>query len=150
MSKTPLRWRESVIPSEVAGLERVNVSLRTQEDVVLLRHRVREQAVSLSFGLLDQTKIVTAASELGRNAVTYGGGGEAVIEAARNGSRLGLVLTVTDHGPGIANIEDAMRAGFSTGSGLGLGLSGTRRLVDEFDLRSTVGQGTVVRIVRWK
>jgi len=139
-----------VIPSEVAGLERVNVSLRTQEDVVLLRHRVREQAVSLSFGLLDQTKIVTAASELGRNAVTYGGGGEAVIEAARNGSRLGLVLTVTDHGPGIANIEDAMRAGFSTGSGLGLGLSGTRRLVDEFDLRSTVGQGTVVRIVRWK
>ena len=150
MSKTPLRWRESVIPSEVAGLERVNVSLRTQEDVVLLRHRVREQAVSLSYGLLDQTKIVTAASELGRNAVTYGGGGEAVIEAARNGSRLGLVLTVTDHGPGIANIEDAMRAGFSTGSGLGLGLSGTRRLVDEFDLRSTVGQGTVVRIVRWK
>lgn len=150
MSKAPLRWRESVIPSEVAGLERVNVSLRTQEDVVLLRHRVREQAVSLSFGLLDQTKIVTAASELGRNAVTYGGGGEAVIEAARNGSRLGLVLTVTDHGPGIANIEDAMRAGFSTGSGLGLGLSGTRRLVDEFDLRSTVGQGTVVRIVRWK
>lgn len=139
-----------MIPSEVAGLERVNVSLRTQEDVVLLRHRVREQAVSLSFGLLDQTKIVTAASELGRNAVTYGGGGEAVIEAARNGSRLGLVLTVTDHGPGIANIEDAMRAGFSTGSGLGLGLSGTRRLVDEFDLRSTVGQGTVVRIVRWK
>ena len=139
-----------MIPSEVAGLERVNVSLRTQEDVVLLRHRVREQAVSLSFGLLDQTKIVTAASELGRNAVTYGGGGEAVIEAARNGSRLVLVLTVTDHGPGIANIEDAMRAGFSTGSGLGLGLSGTRRLVDEFDLRSTVGQGTVVRIVRWK
>jgi serine/threonine-protein kinase RsbT len=150
MSKAPLRWRESVIPSEVAGLARVNVVLRTQEDVVLLRHRVREQAVSLSFGLLDQTKIVTAASELGRNAVTYGGGGEAVIEAARDGSRLGLVLTVTDHGPGIANVEDAMRAGFSTGSGLGLGLSGARRLVDEFDLRSMVGKGTVVRIVRWK
>jgi len=106
--------------------------------------------VSLSFSLLDQTKIVTAASELGRNAVTYGGGGEAVIETARDGSRIGLVLTVTDHGPGIASVDDAMRAGFSTGSGLGLGLSGTRRLVHEFDLRSTVGQGTVVRIVRWK
>ncbi|GAC1473555.1 MAG: ATP-binding protein [Candidatus Dormibacteraceae bacterium] len=117
---------------------------------MILRHRVREQAVSLAFTLLDQTKIVTAASELGRNAVTYGGGGEAVIEAARDGSRVGIVLTVSDHGPGIANIEDAMRAGFTTGSGLGLGLSGTRRLVNEFDLRSTVGQGTVVRIVRWK
>lgn len=150
MSRAPLPWREFVIRSEVPGLERVTVALRTQEDVVILRHRVREHAVSLAFTLLDQTKIVTAASELGRNAVTYGGGGEAVIEAAQNGSRVGLVLTVADHGPGIANIEDAMRAGFTTGSGLGLGLSGTRRLVDEFDLRSTVGQGTVVRIVRWK
>jgi serine/threonine-protein kinase RsbT len=139
-----------VIRSEAAAPERLTVALRNHEDVVVLRHRVREQAVSLSFSLLDQTKIVTAASELGRNAVTYGGGGEAIIEASRNGSRIGLVLTVIDHGPGIANVEDAMRAGFSTGSGLGLGLSGTRRLVDEFELRSEVGQGTVVRIVRWK
>lgn len=139
-----------MILSEVPGLERLTVALRTHEDVVLLRHRVREHAVSLSFSLLDQTKIVTAASELGRNAVTYGGGGEAVIESARDGSRIGLVLTVLDHGPGIANLDEAMRAGFSTGTGLGLGLSGTRRLVHEFDLRSTVGQGTVVRIVRWK
>jgi serine/threonine-protein kinase RsbT len=106
--------------------------------------------VSLSFSLLDQTKIVTAASELGRNAVTYGGGGDAVIETAREGSRVGLVLTVTDHGPGIANIDDALRPGFTTGAGLGLGLSGTRRLVDEFDLRSKIGEGTVVRILRWK
>jgi serine/threonine-protein kinase RsbT len=145
-----LPWLEFVILSEVPGLERLTVALRTQEDVVLLRHRVREHAVGLSFSLLDQTKIVTAASELGRNAVTYGGGGEAVIEAARNGTRVGLVLTVTDHGAGIANVEDAMRPGFSTGTGLGLGLSGTRRLVDEFDLRSTVGQGTIVRICRWR
>ena len=139
-----------MIRSEAAAPERVTIALRNQEDVVVLRHRVREQAVGLSFSLLDQTKIVTAASELGRNAVTYGGGGEAIIEASRNDSRTGLVLTVIDHGPGIANVEEAMRPGFSTGSGLGLGLSGTRRLVDEFELRSEVGQGTVVRIVRWK
>jgi len=150
MSRAPSPWWASLILSEVHAPERLIVPLRAQEDVVLLRHRVREQAVGLTFSLLDQTKIVTAASELGRNAVTYGGGGEAVIEAARDGSRVGLVLTVTDHGPGIANVEDAMRAGFTTGTGLGLGLSGTRRLVDEFDLRSTVGEGTVVRIVRWK
>jgi len=130
--------------------ERLTVPLRSQEDVVVLRQRVREQAVVLNFSLLDQTKIVTAASELGRNAMTYAGGGEAVIESFQNGGRVGLALTVIDHGPGIPNIENAMRAGFSTGGGLGLGLSGTRRLVDEFDLRSEVGQGTIVRIVRWK
>lgn len=139
-----------MIRPEVAASERLTITLRSQEDVVILRHRVREQAVGLSFSLLDQTKIVTAASELGRNAVTYGGGGEAIVEPSRDGSRVGLVLTVIDHGPGIPNIEDAMRAGFSTGSGLGLGLSGTRRLVDEFELRSEVGQGTIVRIVRWR
>jgi len=130
--------------------ERLTVPLRSQEDVVVLRQRVREHAVGLNFSLLDQTKIVTAASELGRNAMTYAGGGEAVIESFHNGGRVGLALTVIDHGPGIPNIENAMRAGFSTGGGLGLGLSGTRRLVDEFDLRSQVGQGTIVRIVRWK
>jgi serine/threonine-protein kinase RsbT len=134
----------------MAASERVTVALRTQEDVVSLRHRVREQAVVLRFSLLDQTKIVTAASELARNAVIYGGGGEAIIETSLNKGRDGLTLTVIDHGPGIPNVEDAMRAGFSTGGGLGLGLSGTRRLVDEFELRSEVGQGTSVRIVRWK
>jgi serine/threonine-protein kinase RsbT len=134
----------------MAASERVTVALRTQEDVVLLRHRVREQAVVLRFSLLDQTKIVTAASELARNAVIYGGGGEAIIETSLNNGRDGLTLTVIDHGPGIPNVEDAMRAGFSTGGGLGLGLSGTRRLVDEFELRSEVGKGTSVRIVRWK
>jgi len=139
-----------VIRPETDGLGRLTIALRSQEDVVILRQRVREQAVGLSFSLLDQTKVVTAASELGRNAVTYGGGGEAIIEPSRDGSRVGLVLTVIDHGPGIPNVEDAMRPGFSTGSGLGLGLSGTRRLVDEFELRSEVGHGTIVRIVRWR
>lgn len=138
-----------MITTENSGVARVTLALRTIEDVVLLRQRVREQAVGLHFTLLDQTKIVTAASELGRNAVTYAGGGEAVIEPTRDGTRVGLVITVIDHGPGIPNINDAMRAGFSTGSGLGLGLSGTKRLVDEFDLRSRVGEGTTVRVVRW-
>ena len=150
MSRAHWRWRENVITTEADADERLTVRLRSQEDVVTLRQRVREQAVGLRFSLLDQTKIVTAASELGRNAVTYGGGGEAIIEHFRNGGREGLRLTVVDHGPGIPNIDEAMRAGFSTGSGLGLGLSGTRRLVDEFDLRSQVGEGTTVRIVRWR
>jgi len=130
--------------------ERLTVALRTQDDVVVLRQRVREQAVALCFSLLDQTKIVTAASELGRNAVAYAGGGEAMIEPSLNSGRVGLALTVTDHGPGIPNVEDAMRPGFTPGGGLGLGLSGTRRLVHEFDLRSEVGRGTIVRILRWK
>ncbi len=128
----------------------MTVVLRSSEDVVLLRQRVREGAVQLQFSLLDQTKIVTAASELGRNAVNYAGGGEATIEDCTNGGRKGLVLTVVDHGPGIPSIDDAMRPGFSTGGGLGLGLSGTRRLVDEFDIKSVVGSGTTVRIVQWK
>jgi serine/threonine-protein kinase RsbT len=128
----------------------MTVVLRSSEDVVLLRQRVREGAVQLKFSLLDQTKIVTAASELGRNAVTYAGGGEATIEDCTTDGRKGLVLTVVDHGPGIPSVDDAMRAGFSTGGGLGLGLSGTRRLVDEFEIRSEVGRGTTVRIVQWK
>lgn len=130
--------------------ERVTVTLRTQDDVVILRQRVREQAVGLCFSLLDQTKIVTAASELGRNAVTYAGGGEAIIEPSLDRGRVGLALTVIDQGPGIPSIEDAMRPGFTTGGGLGLGLSGTRRLVDEFELHTEVGRGTTVRILRWK
>ena len=150
MSRELWPWRAFEIRSETTASARITIALRSQEDVVILRQRVREQAVGLSFSLLDQTKIVTAASELGRNAVTYGGGGEAIIEPSLEGPRVGLVLTVIDHGPGIPNVADAMRAGFTTGSGLGLGLSGTRRLVDEFELRSEVGQGTIVRIVRWK
>jgi len=128
----------------------MTVVLRSSEDVVVLRQRVREAAVRLSLSLLDQTKIVTAASELGRNAVNYAGGGEAIIEGCDQAGRKGVVLTVADQGPGIPNIDDAMRPGFSTGGGLGLGLSGTRRLVDEFEIKSEVGRGTTVRIVQWK
>lgn len=118
--------------------------------MVVVRQRVREHAVALGFSLLDQTKIVTAASELGRNAVIYGGGGEALIEPLERDGRAGLALTFTDSGPGIASIEDALRPGFTTGTGLGLGLSGTRRLVHEFEIQSERGRGTVVRIVRWR
>jgi serine/threonine-protein kinase RsbT len=128
----------------------MTVVLRSSEDVVVLRQRVREAAVRLSLSLLSQTKMVTAASELGRNAVNYGGGGEATIESCDKGGRKGVVLTVVDHGPGIPNVEDAMRPGFSTGGGLGLGLSGTQRLVDEFEIKSEVGRGTTVRIIQWK
>ena len=133
-----------------AATDTITVRLDTQGDVVILRHRVREHALELGFSLLDQTKIVTAASEIGRNAITYGGGGEAMIESRHDGPRVGIVLTVTDHGPGIADIEQAMRPGFTTGSGLGFGLSGTKRLVDEFEIRSQVGVGTTVRIARWR
>ncbi|HVH63208.1 MAG TPA: anti-sigma regulatory factor [Candidatus Dormibacteraeota bacterium] len=133
-----------------AATEAITVHLETQGDVVVLRHRVREHALELGFSLLDQTKIVTAASELGRNAITYGGGGEAMIESLHDGRRIGIALTVTDHGPGIADVEQAMRPGFTTGSGLGYGLSGTKRLVDEFEIQSQVGVGTTVRIARWR
>jgi len=128
----------------------MTVVLRSSDDVVVLRQRVREVAVRLSLSLLDQTKVVTAASELGRNAVNYAGGGEATIAGCDQGGRKGVVITFVDHGPGIPNIDEAMRPGFSTGGGLGLGLSGTRRLVDEFEIKSEVGRGTSVRIVQWK
>lgn len=130
--------------------QEATVPLNTSDDVVLFRQRVRSLAVDLGFSLLDQTKLVTAASEIGRNALIYGGGGEAVIQPVSNGTRLGLRVCVSDRGPGIADIDAALRPGFSTGSGLGLGLSGTRRLVHEFDIRSDVGDGTVVSILRWR
>lgn len=136
--------------SEAALTGGQTILLRGHDDVVVVRHRVREHAVALGFSLLDQTKIVTAASELGRNTVIYGGGGEAVIEPVDQGGRIGLALTFRDRGPGIANLDDALRPGFTTGTGLGLGLSGTRRLVHDFDIRSEVGHGTVVRVMRWR
>lgn len=126
------------------------VPLHRGGDVGVFRQRVRALAIELGFSLLDQTKVVTAASEIGRNAITYAGGGEAHIQAVADGAKRGLRVCVTDHGPGIANIEDALRPGFSSGTGLGLGLSGTRRLVHHFDIRSEVGKGTVVSFVRWR
>jgi serine/threonine-protein kinase RsbT len=123
--------------------------LRTSEDVVRVRQAVRARAVGAGFSLIDQTKIVTAASEIARNTVDYGGGGTARIEVLRNGQRRGVRLTFTDQGPGIADLTLALKDGYTTGSGLGLGLSGAKRLCNEFDVRSTPGQGTVVTLARW-
>ena len=125
------------------------VPLASEPDVVTVRRRVREVSAKLGFTLVDQTKVVTAASELARNTLIYGGGGSMVLETL-NGPRIGLKLTFEDNGPGIPNIELALRDGFTTGSGLGLGLGGAKRLVNEFHVDSRVGEGTKVTITRWK
>jgi serine/threonine-protein kinase RsbT len=124
--------------------------VRTSEDVVLVRQVVRAAAVALAFTLVDQTKIVTAASELARNTVIYGGGGMVTVESLADGARRGLRLTFLDEGPGIKDLEQAMKDGFTTGNGLGLGLSGAKRLSNEFEIVSTLGQGTRVTIARWR
>ena len=129
---------------------RDEVGLKTGEDVVRLRQAVRERAVAVGFSLVDQTKIVTAASELGRNTVIYGGGGVAIIAEVSRDQRRGLRLEFVDQGPGIPDIQQALQDGFTTGGGLGLGLSGAKRLSDEFNIDSEVGRGTRITIVRWK
>ena len=126
------------------------LALRTGEDVVRLRKVVRDRAVALGFSLVDQTKIVTAASELGRNTIQYGGGGTALVAHVDEGARRGLRLEFVDKGPGIPDIERALTDGYTTGGGLGLGLSGAKRLSNEFSIDSAPGQGTRVTIVRWK
>jgi len=127
-----------------------SLPLTTSDSVVVVRQAVRQRAVELGFSLVDQTKIVTAASELARNAIQHGGGGRATIEAVTDGLRRGLRLTFEDDGPGIGDIQTAMRDGFSTAGGLGLGLSGAKRLSNEFSIASTPGRGTRVVITRWK
>ncbi len=124
--------------------------IHSDEDVVQIRQMTRRWAVDLGFTLVDQTKIVTAASELARNALVHGGGGVARLETLQDGDRRGLRLTFADKGPGIPDVPQALRDGFTTGSGLGLGLGGARRLSNEFDITSTPGQGTRVCITRWK
>ena len=125
-------------------------SISTSEDVVAVRQAVRQRAVDLGFSLVDQTKIVTADSELARNTLQYGGGGTLRIEEILQGSRRGLRLVFEDNGPGIPNVEIAMKDGYTTGNGLGLGLSGAKRLSNEFFIESRPGEGTRVTIVRWR
>ena len=125
-------------------------TIASSEDVVGVRQSVRQRAVELGFNLIDQTKIVTAASELARNTVQHGGGGQVTIETIEEAGRRGLRLTFEDHGRGISDVELAMRDGYSTGGGLGLGLSGAKRLSNEFYLHSSPGEGTRVTIVRWR
>jgi serine/threonine-protein kinase RsbT len=125
------------------------LSLRSSEDIVLIRQAVRATAVDLRLTLVDQTKIVTAASELARNTLDYGGGGTVRIQSLQQGGRRGLRLTFEDKGPGIADIERALKDGYTTGNGLGLGLGGARRLSSEFAIESRPGEGTKVTIARW-
>jgi serine/threonine-protein kinase RsbT len=127
-----------------------SIPIRTSEDIVLARQAVRKQAVSLGFGLIDQTKIVTASSELGRNTLDYGGGGSVRLEVVENGTRTGLRLTFEDQGPGIPDLPLALTDGFTSGNGMGLGLGGAKRLSHEFEIASKPGEGTMVSIIRWK
>lgn len=119
-------------------------------DVVLARQKVRQWAIEMKFTLVDQTKLVTAASELARNALEHGKGGHMVIEQVENSTKNGLKLIFEDHGPGIADIQAALRDGFTTGGGMGLGLGGSKRLVNDFQIDSEPGKGTRVTVVRWK
>jgi serine/threonine-protein kinase RsbT len=128
----------------------IRVEISANEDVVVVRQRAREQAHRAGFSLLETTKLVTAASELARNALEHGGGGAAEIEVVTDGIRRGVRMTFTDEGPGIPDIEAALRDGYTTGGGLGLGLGGSRRLVSEFHIESEVGRGTRVQVIRWK
>lgn len=126
-----------------------SVSVRTSEDVVTVRTSVRRFATELRFGIVDQTKIVTAASEIARNTVDYGRGGDLTMEALQNGLKKGLRLTFSDRGPGISDIKQALTDGFTSGNGMGLGLGGTRRLMDEFEIASKLNEGTTVTITKW-
>lgn len=124
--------------------------IRAEADVVALRQNVRRWAADMTFSIVDQTKLVTAASELARNAIVYGGGGSATLEMLSETVRKGLRIVFEDNGPGIPDIELALRDGFTTGGGLGLGLGGARRLVNEFTIDSKPGQGTRIAVTRWK
>lgn len=130
-------------------LSNETIAVVSEPDIVSVRRRVREVAAQLGFTLVDQTKVVTAASELARNTLIHGGGG-AMDLSTLNGPRLGLRLTFHDKGPGIPDIQLALRDGFTTGSGLGLGLGGAKRLVNEFEITSRVNEGTKITVTRWK
>lgn len=124
--------------------------LASEADVVRIRQAVRSAGVSVALSLVDQTKLVTATSELARNTLVYGGGGQVIIRVHEQNRRRGVVVEFVDEGPGIANVDLAMTDGWSSGSGLGLGLSGAKRLVDEFELETAPDSGTTVRVTKWK
>ena len=126
------------------------LEIRSSDDVVRVRQQARTMAVAAGLSLVDQTKIITAASELARNTLDYGGGGEVLMEVIEETGRRGLRIVFEDRGPGIADVEQAMRDGFTSGSGLGLGLGGAKRLSNEFKIESALGSGTKISITRWK
>jgi serine/threonine-protein kinase RsbT len=129
---------------------RNTVPIHAGEDVVRVRQETRRCAIEAGFGLVDQTKIVTAASELARNTLVHGGGGQAIIDIVQNGARRGVRIVFEDNGPGIPDIALALKDGYTTGKGMGLGLGGARRLCSEFAIESLAGKGTNVTITRWK
>jgi serine/threonine-protein kinase RsbT len=131
-------------------LDRSVQTIYSSEDVVRVRQLARARAIAQGFSLVDQTKLVTAASELARNTLEYGGGGEVLIEVLNDGIRKGVRLTFSDQGPGIVDLDLALKDGYTTGGGLGLGLSGARRLSNEFSIDSKPGEGTRVAITRWR
>ncbi len=133
----------------MATLRDETFSIRSSDDIVKVRQITRELALMQAFSLVDQTKLVTAASELARNTLEHGRGGDVRIQALQEGARRGVRLVFTDQGPGIADLDRALRDGFTTGNGMGLGLSGSKRLVNDFDIQSECGKGTMVTIARW-
>ena len=126
------------------------IPIRRDDDVVRVRQEVRRHAQAMAFSLVEQTKLVTAASELARNTLVYGGGGEAHIQILEHGGLRGVQLVFSDEGPGIPDVEQALRDGFTTGGGLGLGLGGARRLVSEMTIDSAAGRGTRITVVKWR
>lgn len=126
------------------------LQVRSEQDIVIVRQKVRQWAVQCRFSIVDQTKMVTAASELARNMWIYGGGGEVKMTEIHSGNKVGLKVNFSDEGPGIPDISEALRDGFTSGSGMGLGLGGAKRLVNEFEIQSEPGKGTRVTITRWK
>lgn len=124
--------------------------LSSGDDIVRLRQALRDMTIGIGLSLVDQTKVITAASELGRNTIQYGGGGEVRLQRVVDGMRQGIRMSFIDEGPGIEDLELAMTDGYTTGGGLGLGLSGAKRLCDEFDIQSVVGRGTTITITKWK
>lgn len=133
----------------IVSLSKDIIAVKREQDVVVFRNRVKEVAVKIKMGLVNQTKLITAASELVRNMLRYADGGDVVIEVVSKGRENGIRLTFTDTGPGIADLRLAMKDGFSTGKSLGLGLPGAKRLVSEFTITSEINKGTVVTIIKW-
>jgi serine/threonine-protein kinase RsbT len=140
----------SVLSSQMKPLKAEKMQIQTSADVVLARQKVRQWATEMKFSLVDQTKLVTAASELARNTLDHGKGGSMTIEMVDNLGRQGLRLIFEDQGPGIPDIQAALSDGFTTGHGMGLGLGGSKRLVNDFEIHSAAGQGTRVAVVRWR
>jgi serine/threonine-protein kinase RsbT len=145
---------DASVPSGLAGPDgqppEEIMPIRSDEQIVRLRRFVREKAVALGMSLIDQTKFVTAASELARNTLTYGGGGDVHFYIVQRNGRTGLRLEFVDTGPGIADIQKALTDGYTSGNGLGLGLGGAKRLCDEFEIRSAPGEGTHISVTKWK